>query len=85
MEKQITELNKLYKQMGQIIDNIQTEAIKHDIEIWKPIKGLNHYEISSKGRVKNVKSRKLLKPCIDKSKGKGYYRVTFFIKEKNIH
>ena len=48
------------------------EAIRRNIEIWRPIEGYPNYVISSKGNVKNVVTKRILKPV--KSK-KGYYNV----------
>lgn len=37
----------------------------HEDEIWKPIAGFPNYQVSNKGRVMNLKSRKVLKNNID--------------------
>jgi hypothetical protein len=42
-----------------------------NIEFWKPIKGYENYEISSFGRVKNVKFNKLIFPHLSN----GYERI----------
>lgn len=42
-------------------------------EVWLPIKGYPQYEISSKGRVQNTKSKRILKPFVD---GGGSHTVT---------
>jgi hypothetical protein len=43
-------------------------------EVWLPIRGRPKYEISSTGRVQNIKSKRILKPFID---GGGYHTITF--------
>ena len=56
------------------------------ITIWKRIDGYDNYEISICGQVRNVRTKRVLKPRISKS---GYYRVELYnsIKQstQNIH
>jgi hypothetical protein len=47
-------------------------AIENNIEIWHKIDGYNFYEVSSKGRVRNIQTQHILKPCINRN---GYYTV----------
>lgn len=51
-------------------------------EIWKTIEEYPNYEVSSLGRVKNVKTGRILKPL--KQRG-GYLRVDLCRKHKVIH
>jgi hypothetical protein len=37
------------------------------MEIWKPIKDYKNYEVSNKGRVKNIKTNRILKPHLNYS------------------
>lgn len=50
------------------------------IEVWKPIKGYENYEISSFGRVKNVKFNKLIFPHISN----GYERIGLINNGKQV-
>ena len=53
-------------------------------EIWKPIKGYEGlYEVSNLGRVKNIKSNRILKLYKDKRKGKEYLRVCLYKNKKS--
>lgn len=47
-------------------------------EYWKLIKDYENYMVSSFGRVKNIKSNKILKLYKDKRKGKEYLRVCLY-------
>ena len=49
-------------------------AIENDIEIWKKIDGYD-YEVSSKGRVRNIKTGRILKPVIN---SESYYFVNLW-------
>ena len=61
------------------------EAIRRGIEIWKPIKGYPNYSVSSLGNVKNVITKRILKPDIRR----GYFYVQLcksgVNKKYNIH
>ena len=37
-------------------------------EIWKPVKDYDNYSISSFGRIRNNKTKKILKPCLNTTK-----------------
>ena len=41
-------------------------------EVWLPIRGLPNYEVSSQGRVRNLKTKKVMKQRTDK----GYTELT---------
>jgi hypothetical protein len=51
-------------------------------EIWKPILNYNKYEISSLGKVRNYKTKNIIKSTI---RGGGYYGVELFINKKQRH
>jgi hypothetical protein len=48
------------------------EQLDFTYEVWKPIDGYDNYIASSFGRVKNMKTNKILKNTLDKN---GYYKV----------
>lgn len=48
---------------------LDDRAIKKGFEIWKTIKNYPNYKVSSKGRVKNVKYDRIIKPS---DNGRGY-------------
>ncbi len=48
-------------------------------QVWLPIKGYKNYEISSKGRIRNITSQKVLIKRIDT---KGYHRVNLYKNNK---
>jgi hypothetical protein len=43
--------------------------------IWKGIEGFPNYEVSNKGQVKNIKTGRILKPYVNLSGKRGYYKV----------
>lgn len=51
-------------------------------ERWKTIEGHPNYEVSSLGKVRNIRTGKLLTPYDD---GKGYYRVSMDGKCLRLH
>ena len=55
-------------------------------EFWKPILGYEkYYQVSNKGRIKNIKTKRILKPRVHSN---GYLRVCLAykgIKDKYIH
>ena len=57
-----------------------------ELTVWLPIKDYPNYEISICGQVRNIRTKRVLKPRISKS---GYYRVELYnsIKQstQNIH
>ena len=55
------------------------EAIRRNIEIWRPIAGYPNYSVSSFGNVKNVVTGKTLKPLLNKN---GYYHVMLYNNSK---
>ena len=58
-------------------DNIQNEKFSDDEEeIWRDIDGYDKYMVSSKGRVINKASGKILKPSVE---GSGYKSVFYAI------
>ena len=61
----MNEINKLFMQ----------SSLLHSkwCEVWLPIKGFPNYEISSKGRVQNVTTNKMLKPFTEQN---GYRIIT---------
>lgn len=52
-------------------------------EIWKPVKGHDKYEVSNLGRIRNVKTEKILKNT--KNKPGNYYRVHLDGKHQYVH
>lgn len=70
-----------YKQKQKQDKKIQNRLKEHFIqgEIWKDISTFNNYEVSTEGRIRNKKTKCLLKP----SKGCSGYAVSS-IKKKNI-
>ena len=50
------------------------EHSKH-VEMWWPVKGFDNYQVSTKGRIRNVITARILKIFIN---GRGYYHVTLF-------
>ena len=50
------------------------------ITIWKSIKGYDNYEVSICGMVRNVITKRILKPGID---GSGYYNVKIYNNNKS--
>ena len=44
-------------------------------ENWKAIEGYENYEISDHGNVKNIKSNRMLKLCVD---NRGYNRINLY-------
>ena len=83
---QINKLNEMHNEMKTIIKNQNKIMDKLNIERWKPIDGYNNYNVSTFGRVRNNKTRRILKPVID---GGGYYYVVLCkdgnIKKYKIH
>lgn len=51
-------------------------------EIWKEIDGFNNYEISTLGKVKNVKTGRILKAA---NNGTGYLQVRLCVNGKVVH
>jgi len=51
-------------------------------EAWLPVKGFPNYEVSSQGRVRNIKTKKVLKPH---KRSDGYITVVFQRKQKFVH
>lgn len=52
--------------MGHMLPLYGFQNNKHMTEIFKPIKGYRNYEVSNVGRIKNIKTGKVLKPSDDK-------------------
>jgi len=48
-------------------------------ELWKPIKGYEHYSVSNQGNVRNDKTNKVLQP---RDNGHGYYKVDLYLNGK---
>jgi hypothetical protein len=70
---------KLTVEVGMnLFDDI---ALKRGLEVWRKIDGYYNYSVSTKGRVRNDKSGKLLKQCLDKD---GYYKLTLYQDGKQI-
>lgn len=42
------------------------------MEIWKPLRNFPSYDVSNKGRIRNIRTQRILKPTINE---KGYYQV----------
>lgn len=59
--------------------------IEIENEIWKPIQGFDNYEVSSMGRVKNVRRGWLLNPFFMKNRNKGKYGVVGLRANKKTH
>ena len=53
------------------------------MEMWTEIKDSAGYEISNEGRVRNIKTRKILKPHLDRPGG--FERVDLHGKHRYIH
>lgn len=53
------------------------------MEMWTEIKDAKGYEVSNKGRVRNSKTRRVLKPHLDRPGG--YERVDLHGKHRYIH
>ena len=49
-------------------------------EIWKQIKDYPKYEVSNLGNVRNINTKKLLKP---RRTARGYYRVALYSSNSN--
>lgn len=43
---------------------IENRAIENGIEVWKPVEGYPNYSVSSKGKVRNDKTGRILKPSL---------------------
>ena len=60
--------------------------MEHINEEWKLINGYEFYSVSNYGRVRNDKTHRILKACID---GSGYYHVVLYKDKKsksmNVH
>jgi len=74
----IKEINQFVHELSQFRNNLLVKlksyeqyAIKNNIELWKPIKGYENYEISTKGNVR--RNNKILKIQLINT---GYYYVS---------
>ena len=67
------------------MNKIQLEQLLQ-LTVWKEIKGYSNYEVSISGSVRNITTKQILKPRINRD---GYYRVNLYrnkkIKVHNIH
>lgn len=54
------------------LEQIDQIAIRNNIEIWKSVNGFPNYAVSSKGNVKNVVTKRILKPTLN---SRGYFTV----------
>lgn len=82
MEDQLNELNKMHAHLQIRIDVIMRNkkyidkiAIKNNIEIWKQVQNYSNYLISSKGRIRNSLTNKLLIINYNR-KGYGFVNLT---------
>lgn len=71
----------------QILKIMNIKDVSYLGEVWKDIKNYeDEYEVSNLGRVRNKKTKKILKPCLDK---KGYPMVKLYkngkAKTKRVH
>ena len=58
----MNQLNNMQQQMKLTLKRIETNAMIHNIELWKRIDGYPNYEISSHGHVENITTGRILKP-----------------------
>ena len=65
-------LLEMQKNARAIIRKYEKDLIKLNVEVWKSIDGYDNYAISTFGRVKNVKTGKILKAKLGK---RGYFIV----------
>jgi hypothetical protein len=81
--EQLLEINNKIK---NIVQRHQNNLIKLNAEVWKFINGYENYEVSSFGRVRNIKFGKFLKPV---NNSYGYQKVMLRRNNKkyncNIH
>ena len=77
---------EIQKNVKAIIRKYEKDLIKLNVEVWRSIDGYDNYAVSSFGRVKNVKTGKILKARNDKY---GYLRVNLYeyrvMKTHRIH
>ena len=62
----MNKLIEMQKNVKAIVRKHENNLIKLNVEVWRSIDGYNNYAISSFGRVKNVKTGKILKARNDK-------------------
>ncbi len=75
-------MNKTINNLLTGFEQIKQMDLSFDVEVWKPIDGYYNYEISSRGRVMNVKKGKLLKSFL---KSDGYLEVYLCLNSKKTH
>ena len=79
-------LLEMQNNVKAIIRKYEKDLIKLNVEVWRSIDGYDNYAVSSFGRVKNVKTGKILKARNDKY---GYLRVNLYeyrvMKTHKIH
>lgn len=66
--------------MKPLYESVKEEKSKADIEKWITIKHNSNYEVSNLGKIRNKKTKRILKPAIS---NKGYYMVALSNKCKS--
>lgn len=69
------EILEMQKTLKDIIQRTTENAIRLNIEVWRPIKDYSYYEVSSKGNVRNVKTKRVLKYGTNSD---GYYQLNLY-------
>lgn len=73
------EILEMQKKLKDIVQRTTDNAIRLNIEVWKPINEYLGYEVSTFGRVRNAKTGRILKPGKDNL---GYHLVTLYNNRK---
>lgn len=73
---------EIRKDYMKILREIDSNLIKCGIEIWKSIAGYDNYVVSNTGKVKNVKTRRILK-CGANSNGYSILKLCNASKKEN--
>jgi hypothetical protein len=83
MENQLKELNDLHKKLKTVVTRVEDnlKAI-NTVERWKVIEGHDNYSVSTHGRVRNDKTKKILK---NRTHDMGYYTVYLHSDNLRVH